>query len=238
MHGLFSMETKYTHLFFDLDRTLWDFDTNSRETLAGLYEETGLANRGIPHFESFLDTYHTVNTHLWEQYRTGVLSQESLRPMRFDLSFQYFGLHDPALAAWFGEEYLRRSALRKDLFPGAIDTLEYLRSRYRMHIISNGFADVQFAKLKHSGLDAYFDTVTTSEEAGFHKPDPGIFKFALGKAGAASRASLMIGDDMKMDIEGAALAGMDQVWYNPGGHEHPFRPTYAISSLAELKHLL
>lgn len=233
-----SMDRKYKHIFFDLDRTLWDFERNSRETLATLFKEVDLPAKGIPDFMSFLDTYHEVNLGLWEQYRDGHLPQSVLRPRRFDMSFQRFGLHDPVLAAWFGEEYLKRSATRNDTFPGALELLLYLKPHYHLHIITNGFADVQNAKLKQSGLSSFFSMVISSEEAGVHKPDPGIFRYALDKSQARASESIMIGDDLVVDIEGAQLAGIDQIWFNPSALEARFRPTYTVETLEEIREIL
>ena len=225
---------KYRHLFFDLDRTLWDFNRNSRETLQELYEELGLEGRGVPGFDAFLVRYHAINDELWTSYRNGQINREVLSPLRFRLTLEAFGINDPGLPAWFAEEYLRRSALSDHTYPEAKEVLEYLRLSYTLHIITNGFTGVQFNKLRFSGLIHLFGVVLTSEEAGLSKPDPGIFHLAMQKADATPDDSVMIGDDYRIDILGARQAGMDQVWYNPEGLTAEEEPTFEIASLTEL----
>jgi putative hydrolase of the HAD superfamily len=237
MGELNSMKT-YRHIFFDLDSTLWDFERNFLETLTELFHETLEPRPGFPEFQIFLKQYHTINDGLWAAYRRGEISREVLSPKRFQLTFESYGIDDPGFAHWFGEEYLRRSALKDHTFPDAREVLDYLRQKYPLHIITNGFTEVQTNKLHNSGLREYFDVVLSSEEIGINKPDPRIFLEAMRLCGARPEESLMIGDDEKVDIQGAALAGMDQVWYNPAGTPGTLVPTFEIQSLLELKKML
>ena len=61
----------YTHLFFDLDHTLWDFEKNSRITLVELFEEKHLDRLGVPDFDAFYTAYKEENDLLWARYRKG-----------------------------------------------------------------------------------------------------------------------------------------------------------------------
>ncbi len=229
---------KYKHIFFDLDMTLWDFETNAREAYSDIYTKFELNNRGISSIEKFLKFYLVHNDKLWDQYRKGEIEKEFLRSRRFELTLLDFGIDDPLLAEDIGMEYITISPLKTNLFPNAHEILNYLKPKYPLYIITNGFEEVQFTKLKYSKLDDYFQFVVTSEEAGCKKPDAGIFKFALQKAGATAGESLMIGDDQEVDVAGAIKVGMDGIFFNPkkvscNGFSH-----VEINNLIELKNRL
>jgi putative hydrolase of the HAD superfamily len=149
-----------------------------------------------------------------------------------------FGIADEKLAADLGKDYLEISPRKVNLFPNAISVLDYLMPRYQLHLITNGFSEVQEIKLRVSGLEKFFQTVITSEEAGVKKPDPAIFYFALQKAGADIGNSLMIGDDFEVDIIGAKRVGMDQVLFDPGQKYQQNGSVFSIRDLGELKGFL
>jgi YjjG family noncanonical pyrimidine nucleotidase len=229
---------RYQHLFFDLDRTLWDFDTNSQEALREIVVECELEGRGITDSGQFLDKYRDINLHYWSLYREQKIDKETLRWIRFGKTLEHFGIHDQKLAMQLAQLYVSVSPLKTGLMPGTLDALEYLGEKYRMHIITNGFEEVQHIKLKQSGLDRFFDIVVTSEGAGHKKPRPEIFAYACQASGATYSDSIMIGDDLEADILGAQNAGMDHVFYNPEGAAHSYQVTHEISALVELKSLL
>ena len=232
------MNKSYKHIFFDLDRTLWDFDASSNEAFHDIYEIFGLKNKGVDSVSSFKDYYKHHNEILWGQYREGKLSKEVLRGLRFRLTLNEFGVDDEELAQQIGMHYVKISPLLVHLFPNAHQILDYLLPKYQMHIITNGFSEVQFTKLKVSGLDKYFNKVITSEEAGVKKPDPKIFEFAFNKTKTNADVSLMIGDDFKVDIMGAKTIGMDQVLFDPQRELTMNGATYYINNLIELKRFL
>jgi putative hydrolase of the HAD superfamily len=128
--------------------------------------------------------------------------------------------------------------LQTALIPNAKYILKYLIKNYSLYIITNGFMDVQLAKIKNSGLSGYFKKIFTSEHARSSKPNRGIFEYALKSVNARKKESLMIGDDLEIDIKGAREFGIDQVYFNPSGIRHNDRLTYEIHSLLELKDLL
>ena len=228
---------KYCCIFFDLDRTLWDFEANSREAFLDMYDKYDLG-RIFPDFETFEQTYRQYNRQLWEDYRNGKIAKEVLKYVRFQMTLAAFGRNHLALAKKLGEDYVQISATKTQLFPHTHEALDYLKERYRLFVITNGFEEVQLKKIRNSKLEGYFKSIITSEKAGVQKPHGEIFHYALEKAGAKAETSLMIGDDVEGDILGARSQGMDQVLFNPHGKQHDTTPTYEIRSLLELKQIL
>jgi len=229
---------KYKHIFFDLDRTLWDFDKNSHEAYHDIYEKYQLFDKGVNSFKAFAECYLRHNAELWALYVEGKIEKSYLSSRRFEVTLLDFGINDPELARQIGKDYITISPTKTNLFPNSIETLEYLSKRYPLHIITNGFEEVQFHKLRNSGLDKYFDKVITSEAAGCMKPDDCIFKFALETANALPHESLMIGDDIEVDIMGAQNNGMDTVFFNPNRIPHNGGIQFEIFDLIELKNLV
>jgi putative hydrolase of the HAD superfamily len=229
---------KYRHIFIDLDRTLYDFDLSTRETFLELFDKFGLYERGVKPFEKFFELYLKNNVTLWEKYRNGEISKRFLNVHRFHITLLDFGIDDRAFAGRFAADYLHLSPRKKALFPNVIEVLEYLHKKYILHIITNGFEEVQEIKIKANELNKYFNTITTSEEAGSKKPDLLIFKYALNKAGASAEGSLMIGDDLEVDIEGAKAAGIDGLFCNFDNLSHNGKVTFEVKSFAEIKEIL
>lgn len=228
---------RYRHIFFDLDHTLWDFETNSRATLHELHGELGLSDAGIPDAAEFVSTYEEVNQHLWGGYETGRIPKQVLRVLRFRNTLLHFGVRNDRLAATLAHEYLDRSPRRGALMPGARDLLEDLRSHAGLHVITNGFEEVQGVKLASSGIADLFDVVLTSERAGHRKPDARIFHKALKAAGAEAGSSLMVGDNAAADMLGARNAALDHAHLMPNGDHDP-EATYRIRMLDELRPIL
>ena len=229
---------RLTTIFFDLDHTLWDFETNSRETLLEIIHEFRLADMGITEPEAFISTYQRINDALWEDYRKGLIERETLRNARFQIALKEFNIDNLELSQEIGDYYIRESPLKKNLFPNAKETLNYLQEKYHLHIITNGFNEVQFIKLKESGLSKYFKQVITSEAAMSKKPEPKIFEYALTMSQAHVGECIMIGDSLEQDIIGARNFGMKQIYFNPNAIVHNEVVSHEINSLEELKLLL
>ncbi|MDD5569814.1 MAG: YjjG family noncanonical pyrimidine nucleotidase [Bacteroidales bacterium] len=229
---------KYKHLFFDLDRTIWDFERNSDENFAHIFEKYELSKKGIPSIEVFQEKYHIYNSMLWSLYKKGQVPKEVLKTKRFELTLLDFGINDYLMAVNIGNDYLENHTNKNYVFPDAFEVLDYLSKRYELHIITNGFDEVQFKKIVSGNLNQYFKNIITSEEAGVKKPDAKIFLTALEKANAKVEESLMIGDDIEVDIIGAGKVGMDQVLFNPAGTKHNEKITYEIKDLKELMDIL
>ena len=228
---------KYRHIFFDLDRTLWDFDSNSAAALTEIFVRNRL-ERFFSSPEPFIEGYNRHNEILWEWYRRGDIKKEILRSLRFDLTLRDAGVEDAELARSIGEDYLSISTQKTILFPHTHEILEYLLGRYKLYILTNGFRETQFSKLRNCGLEKYFNHVFTSETIGYNKPHPKIFQWAVSSVNGKREECLMIGDDISVDIEGAANCGIDQVYFNPEGLVTDFSPSYEIISLEQLKNIL
>jgi putative hydrolase of the HAD superfamily len=228
---------RYKHLFFDIDRTLWDYKTNVREVLHDIYIKYSLLDYSID-FENFLNVFDRYNEMLWTKFRKGQIKKEILRDRRFYLALKKLGVTNNNLAIKCSSEYIAISPNKTNLFPDVIETLEYLKTKYRLHIITNGFNEVQFKKLKNSGIKHFFEKVITSDNAGSQKPNMKIFEYALTSVNARKNESLMIGDDWDLDIMGAKSYGFDQVYFNPDNKEHVGKSTYEISFISELKTIL
>ena len=223
----------YLHIFFDLDRTLWDFDKNMQLTLEELFERHNLGSY-FENFENFFTCFTKHNERLWEEYRHGRLRKDILRSKRFELTLKEYGLKNKELAKIIGEEYITESPQKTALLPYAQEILECLYPKYKLYIITNGFNEVQFTKLKLCGLEKYFSRVVTSEISGYHKPHPMAFAYPLSSANALKEESIMVGDDLEIDIIGAKDFGIDQVYLNVNNVEHNHAITHEVASLEEL----
>jgi len=228
----------YKYLFFDLDHTLWDYDKSARETLRDLFEAYQLEQKVAFGIGELQEKFFEVNYQLWADYNIGKIDSEYLRTQRFVRIFEELGEDKSLIPANFTTEYVNGCPQKPYVIDGAFDLLEHLRDRFSLHIITNGFEDVQHVKLEKSGLRKYFDEVVTSERAGGKKPGKEIFEFALKVSKASHQHSLMIGDNIHTDIMGAKGAGIGQVYYNPLKEVHQEVLTYEISHLSELKSVL
>lgn len=233
-----SQKKTYRHLFFDLDRTLWDFDAAAEVAFERIYEKYQLKDLGIPNAHEFHLVYHPLNEKLWELYRANQITKDELNRTRFLKPLEHYGIHDVALADHLSEDYVYWSPRIVRLVPGTMELLEYLKPKYHLHLITNGFQEVQHTKLSGSGMEPYFETLTVSEEVGVKKPNPEIFKYGLQKAHATPEESLMIGDEMEVDIDGARATGMDQIFFNPSGENANGKRTYEVRNLLEIKKIL
>lgn len=228
----------YQHLFFDLDHTLWDYDRNVRESLSELFQIYTLQDVGIPSFDQFFASFHAVNYQLWDDYNLGKIDKQGLRRERFPRIFSHAGGDVNAIPAPFEEDFMYRTSSKPHLFPYSKEILDYLKKKYRVHLITNGFDESQAKKMRSSGITDYFELVVTSETTGYKKPDPRIFYHALEQLNAEASTCLMIGDNPNSDILGAQRAAIDQVYFNPEGKASPIQATYEIRHLQELEQLL
>lgn len=230
----------YKHILFDLDHTLWDFEKNSEETLLVLFDEFQLGNHGKFDFQSFYNKYKFVNVRLWDLYNKGKIGQKELRSTRFVKTLTGLGLAKHEVPAGISEAYTEMCPTKKAVFPYTYDVLSYLQVKYDLHIVTNGFKEIQKIKMTASDLHGYFKEVVTSECCGFKKPDKRMFQFLLNRIQVQPHECIMIGDNFECDIEGARDAGIDQVYFNPEkvqAQKRP-KPTYEINCLSELKKFL
>ncbi len=227
---------KYRHLFFDLDHTLWDFEANARATLEELHTSLKLEEKGVNDFELFYTNYLVHNERLWEQYRNGFIKQNELRGKRMRLALLDFKIVNEELSEKMNVRFLELLPTRTIVFPYCFEILDYLiEKKYTLHLITNGFEEVQHSKLKYSGLAKYFTEVITSEGSNYLKPNKEIFEYAFSKSNAKPDESIMIGDNIEVDIAGAINAGIDSVFVNHNKIEVEQKATYTVYSLNEMQ---
>ncbi|POY39227.1 noncanonical pyrimidine nucleotidase, YjjG family [Solitalea longa] len=228
----------YSHLFFDLDHTIWDFDKNAEQTLRELFDTYKLPSLGLKSADLFIEIYTENNHDLWAQYHKGLISKEHLRHERFNKTFRDLNVDERLIPSEFENDYVRICPTKANLFPHAHETLSYLQSKYRLHLISNGFYESTLIKVETTGIGKYFDHINISEKIGVNKPDPAIFYHALSLANATVPESMMIGDSLEADIAGAQAIEMDCVYFNPRNVKHEIKVDYEIKSLDELQQIL
>lgn len=228
----------YKTLFIDLDDTIWDTRTNGKESMEEVYRDYQF-DRFYPTFDAFYRVYFPHNLHLWSLYRDGKVSKKELIVERLLFPLRPFGIDDETFALDLNDDFLHRTSLKTKLMPYALETLDYLKPKYRLFILSNGFTEVQYKKINNSGLSTYFEEIILSDEIDINKPDIRFFSYALEKTQTRKEDTLMIGDSWEADIIGAKQAGIDQIWYKQDiSLNQEFIPTYEISSLKELKDIL
>lgn len=230
----------YQHILFDLDHTLWDFEKNSEETIYTLYDQFELAGFGKFDSTSFYRKYKFVNAVMWDLYNKGKINQKELRENRFKKTLTGLGLEEHEVPAGLSEAYTDLCPTKKAVFPHTYEVLQYLQPKYSLHIITNGFKEVQHVKMASSELHGYFKEIVTSECCGYKKPDRRMFEHLLNRLDVKAEDCLMIGDNFECDIEGAMACGIDQVYFNPEGvlsKKRP-KPTYEIMCLSELMTIL
>nr|WP_299070614.1 YjjG family noncanonical pyrimidine nucleotidase [uncultured Allomuricauda sp.] len=223
-----------TDVFFDLDHTLWDFDRNSALTFRKILKE----NEVSVVLEDFLEVYVPINLEFWKLFREEKISKTQLRYQRLKNTFDKIGasVSDETIHV-LADDYIAHLSSFTHLFPNTVEILEYLVPNYNLHIITNGFQEIQDKKLVGSNIHRYFDQVINSEMAGVKKPNPHIFELALQKAKVAPKNSLMIGDNLEADIMGARAVGMESIHFN--AHSEPEHDLcLMISNLIEIKSFL
>ena len=228
----------YKNLFIDLDDTLWDIHHNSKECLNEIYDDYGY-KKYYESFEDYYNVYMPSNHHLWGLYREGIINKDELIVERFLVPVREFGIDDAEYAIKLSDDFLERTTLRTQLVDGTMELLEYLKPKYKMHILSNGFREVQYKKIENSGLTPYFDKIILSDEIGINKPHVDFFNHALETTNSHPSETLMIGDSWEADILGAYNSNIHQLWYNPEELEPiGFAPTYCVKTLKEIKEIL
>ena len=226
--------TQITDIFFDLDHTLWDFDKNSELSYIQIFKSLKIELS----VTDFLKVYTDINKQLWKLFREDLIDKESLRYRRLKESFAAVNYEiSDSLINQIADDYIVQLSKQTHLFPGTTAVLEYLQSKYKLHIITNGFAEVQDRKLKNTGLSRFFNVVMNSETAGVKKPHPLIFEKSLALAGVKKENALMIGDSLEADVMGALNFGIKAICYNYHNDVIPNK-IITITHLEELVDLL
>lgn len=225
---------KYKTLLFDADMTLFDFKKAEEVALVQT-----LQRHGHPSGEDVVQQYSAINDSLWKALEQGQLKREELVVKRFQLLFDQRNLSDDAAA--FNKEYMSTLAELPILLDGAQDLCKSLHGKYRMYIITNGSAVVQHRRFSKSPLLPYFEGYFISEETGSQKPQRAYFDYVRANIPDwDAESTLVIGDSLTSDIQGAINYGLDSCWLNPGGAAYTLEQpcTYEVASLAQLKTLL
>ncbi|MGL4411531.1 MAG: YjjG family noncanonical pyrimidine nucleotidase [Bacteroidales bacterium] len=230
---------KYSNLFIDLDDTLWDTRENMRVSLEELYDTHNL-NSSFDSFDHFHSIYFSKNQELWHMYHHGQILKSQLIVERFKYPFLKVGVDISDLyAETLNSDFIGFTTTKTRLIPHAVELLEYLAPNYKMHILSNGFREAQYRKLKNSGLLEYFDNIILSDDIGYNKPHPEIFAHALRSTNTKKSQALMIGDNFDADITGAHNSKIDQIYFRNGDTiEMKFKPTYVVDALSEIELIL
>ena len=218
-------------VFFDLDHTLWDFDKNSGLTFDTIFRESH-PNVAI---DDFIKAYIPINQSCWKLFQYDKITHQELRYNRLKFSFDKlnYSISDHEINR-ISDQYIDLLPDNNHLFDGAFEVLDYLKSKYKLHIITNGFEKVQFRKMDNANLTHYFTTITNSEMAGVKKPNPIIFEYALDLAKAKKETSIMIGDSIDADVQGALAVGMQAIYFNEHKEKTPDHINQ-INHLLELK---
>lgn len=221
---------KYEIILFDVDDTLFDFSMSEREALHKTFEEFGLPT-GLADYEA---NYKEISKVLWRDLEQGLTTLSELGVERFR---RLFLVHDLEINAdMFNSIYLGYLGKETHLVQGAIELCDNLTD-CRLAIITNGFTDVQTSRIGSSPLSNTFEHIIISEEAGFQKPEKGIFDYAFSKLHPADKSKvLIVGDSLTSDIQGGINYGIDTCWFNPHLKENNIgiQPTYEIRKLTDL----
>lgn len=222
------------HIFFDLDHTLWDFDKNSELTFKQIFEEQEIDID----FTAFLKVYMPINLKYWALYREEKISKPNLRYGRLKDTFD--ALNYKVSDAFINQtaiDYLEYLPNYNFLIDGTVELLNYLHPKYKLHIITNGFKEVQNKKMKESKIKDYFDVIVTSESVGLKKPNSKVFEFALEQAKAKPEESIMIGDSYEADVMGAFNAGILPIHFDIH-QKNSNNGVLSVNSLVDLKQYL
>ena len=230
---------KIQHIFFDLDNTLWDHRRNAYLTIKDLFGKEDITLKYSIDFEEFHSVYHEINERLWEQIRDGEIDKEYLRKHRFYDTFKRFGIDDLELSMYFEEHFLDKILNYNHLVESAEYILDYLKAKdYTLHIISNGFQEVTERKCILSGIDHYFNTITSADSVGLRKPKPEIFEYSLGLAKAQKEESILIGDDWIADVVGAQNFGINVIFFDVYKDNRQDESLKSITHLLQIKEYL
>jgi putative hydrolase of the HAD superfamily len=230
---------KYTDVLLDLDDTLIDTAANTRATVEEVYVDYGI-DRYFSSFPEFYAFYYSNVSKLWDSYNKGGITKDEIQKERFAVSLRHLDGVDEGWIQSINEDYIQRIMQKDALVDGAMHLLDYLKPKYRIHILSNGFTEMQYQKMNSAGISQdYFENIILSDIVGVNKPHPDIFKYALDKVGVTSDKVIMIGDNLQTDIAGAYNSGIDQIWFNPENKlSVDIKPLYIVNSLKEIEKIL
>ena len=205
---------EYHTLLLDADGTLLDFPQDMANAFSSLYADFFSDQR--PYSQVYLQCYHRCNDRWWAKLERGECTKPELYVGRFVDFLEETGLSgQPEILT---QEYFRRLGQGGALLPGALGFVERLSGKYDLYIVTNGNAVTQKTRLENSGLLRWIKGYFVSEDAGAAKPDPRYFDYVFSCLPHTAReSSLVIGDSLTSDIQGAVNAGIDSLYYHPDG---------------------
>ena len=223
------------HIFFDLDHTLWNFEKNSTLTFKFLLDKYNITID----LQKFLKVYMPINFSLWNLYRDDKITKDYLRHNRLKSTFEKLNIKiDSGLIDEISNDYVKHLPDNNFLLPNAIPVLDYLFQKYTLHIITNGFTEVQNTKISNSNLNKYFSCIIDSETVGVKKPHSKIFNYAYNISKASYKNEcLMIGDNYQADVMGALNYGFKAIHLN-SNNESYHENSIIITDLISLKEIL
>lgn len=236
----------YKLVLIDLDDTLFDYPKTEKTAFRNTFEELGffmeseLGNAKKEEiYEKIKDRYKDVNLQLWKDLEKGAVDKDRLKVVRFEKIIEEFDLkYNPYEMS---ELYLKK--LGEGIFPfDATEKLcEYLHSKYKVGIVTNGIKEVQHSRIENSTIAKYIDKIIISDEVGINKPDKRIFEYAMNYFEIMDKSEvIMIGDSLGADIKGGQNAGIDTCWVNLRNNVNDtgIVPKYEVRKLEELFEIL
>lgn len=226
---------KYEVILFDADDTLFDFKKSEEYAFERAINEFDIKYDRNYHYK----IYKNINKKIWEELEKGLILVEDLRVERFKRFSKKLNISvDPRKFNKVYSDFLSETSF---LIEDSHKLISSLSEKYRLCIITNGFADVQNKRIKNSILNDYFENIIISEEANASKPDPKIFEHTFKILNLKDKSSvLIVGDSLTSDIKGGVNFGIDTCWYNPDkdSNDSDVKPKYEINTLNELMDIL
>ena len=223
---------KINTVFFDLDETIWDYRANAEDTLVDLFHNNNLKN--LFNLEDFITVFFIVNRELWDLFDQQKIDKSVIREKRFKIALERLDSSDTNLCMLLQDQFMAQCPQKTKVFPNAIEVINELSNHFNLHIITNGFENIQHHKLNSAGVGHHFKELITSEMAGAQKPDPRIFNLALKRANSIAQESIMIGDNLFADVRGAKNVGMEAIYFNPENEPHTENIQFEVNNLSEI----
>ena len=222
---------RFQHILFDVDNTLFDFDSAAAKAFSLTFESLNLQATSEDYRE-----YQGINHTVWNELERGLIDKSQLIWKRWALILKNYGKEEKALEA--NAYFLKQLVVCSEMLEGALDMLCQLKKMNRnISLITNGFKEVQRPRVVLAGIEGIFDTIVVSDEIGWSKPHRNFFEFTLKQLNHPELDSiLVVGDNLNSDIKGANQMGIKSCWYNPNGliNQHAIQPHFEVSSFAEI----
>lgn len=222
-------------IFFDLDATLIDVKKAQNAAIKGLYDQYNFSS--CIDFPSFARKWDELTEYHYAFYARREISYEEQRIRRIVDLFATYGKEMDSDPSEIYDDYLKYFEQEWCLFDDVIDAISTLRnSGHKLGIISNGDFNQQSEKLRKTGIDGFFEVITTSSEYGFSKPDKRLFEAVVSRFAIDKKDIVMVGDQVEKDVLPCLEIGIDAIWLNRNGKANRY-DVAEIKSLNELLNL-